>query len=258
MSELRYCPIKNRWAIIAPERRLRPLEFLVPEQGGMPPSPEIDPFAPGNEDQTTPEIFSLPPIDNDSAARWQVRVFANKFPALRVEGEVIREGVGLNDSVSGVGAHEVIVECPESAREMADFSVSELLRVLQAWRATDHRSSTGHSAALCPDLQEPGIRGRSFGDPLPLPAHRHTDHPLRGGPGTEIGPRTLQAQGTLPLLRSRPSGARTRRPGRHRDRRLCRSQSLCLGASVRNLDSAEAPRSRFRDSPMTPNSGGWR
>ncbi len=135
MSELRYCPIRNRWAIIAPERRLRPLEFLVPEQGAMPPSPEIDPFAPGNEDQTTPEIFSLPPIDNDSASRWQVRVFANKFPALRVEGEVIREGVGLNDSVSGVGAHEVIVECPDSVREMADFSVNELLRVLQAWRA---------------------------------------------------------------------------------------------------------------------------
>jgi len=135
MSELRYCPIKNRWAIIAPERRLRPLEFLVPEQGGMPPSPEIDPFAPGNEDQTTPEIFSLPPVAGDNRARWQVRVFANKFPALRVEGDVVREGVGLNDSVSGVGAHEVIVECPESAREMADFSVGELLRVLQAWRA---------------------------------------------------------------------------------------------------------------------------
>ncbi len=135
MSELRYCPIKNRWAIIAPDRRLRPLEFLVPEQGGMPPSPEVDPFAPGNEDQTTPEIFSLPPLDSENVARWQVRVFANKFPALRVEGEVVREGVGLNDSVSGVGAHEVIVECPESAREMADFSVSELLRVLQAWRA---------------------------------------------------------------------------------------------------------------------------
>ena len=135
MSELRYCPIRNRWAIIAPDRRLRPLEFLVPDPGEMPPSPEVDPFAPGNEDQTTPEIFSLPPLDTENGARWQVRVFANKYPALRVEGEVVREGVGLNDSVSGVGAHEVIVECPESAREMADFSVSELLRVLQAWRA---------------------------------------------------------------------------------------------------------------------------
>lgn len=135
MSDLRYCPIKNRWAIIAPERRLRPLEFLVPETAGMPPSPDVDPFAPGNEDQTTPEIFSLPTLDSTISPRWQVRVFANKFPALRVEGEVVREGVGLNDSVSGVGAHEVIVECPESTREMADFSVDGLVQVLQAWRS---------------------------------------------------------------------------------------------------------------------------
>ena len=135
MSELRYCPIKNRWTIIAPERRLRPLEFLLPDAAEMPPSPEVDPFAPGNEDQTTPEIFSLPTLDAATSSRWQVRVFANKFPALRVEGEVIREGVGLNDSVSGVGAHEVIVECPESAREMADFRVDELVQVLKAWRA---------------------------------------------------------------------------------------------------------------------------
>ncbi len=135
MSELRYCPIKNRWTIIAPERRLRPLEFLVPEPATMPLSPEVDPFAPGNEDRTTPEIFSLPTLDPTSSPRWQVRVFANKFPALRVEGEVHREGFGLNDSVSGVGAHEVIVECPESAREMADFTVDELSQVLVAWRA---------------------------------------------------------------------------------------------------------------------------
>lgn len=135
MSELRYCPIRNRWAIIAPERRLRPQEFLVPEAAAMPPGPEVDPFAPGNEDQTTPEIFSLPALDPHAGSRWQVRVFANRFPALRVEGEVVREGVGLNDSVSGVGAHEVIVECPDGAREMADFSVAEVTQVLAAWRA---------------------------------------------------------------------------------------------------------------------------
>jgi len=135
MSEFRYCPIKNRWAIIAPERRLRPLEFLVPEPARSAPSPELDPFAPGNEDLTTAEIFSIPALDPQSGSRWQVRVFANKFPALRVEGDVVRGGVGLNDCVSGVGAHEVIVECPESNREMANFTITELVQVLKAWRA---------------------------------------------------------------------------------------------------------------------------
>jgi UDPglucose--hexose-1-phosphate uridylyltransferase len=134
MSELRYCPVKNRWAIIAPERRLRPHEFLVPEEGSGA-EPEFDPFAPGNEDHTTPEIFSLPALDPGAGSSWQVRVFANKFPALRVEGEVTRQGVGLNDSVSGIGAHEVIVECPDPDREMADFEIDELVQVLIAWRS---------------------------------------------------------------------------------------------------------------------------
>ncbi|MGD8441525.1 MAG: galactose-1-phosphate uridylyltransferase [Holophagae bacterium] len=134
MSELRYCPIRNRWSIIAPERKLRPLEFLVPEQEKAV-APEVDPFAIGNEDLTPPEILSLPLPGRDRSGGWQVRVFANKFPALRVEGQVVRGGMGLNDSVSGVGAHEVIVECPESHREMADFSVTELTLVLTAWRA---------------------------------------------------------------------------------------------------------------------------
>jgi UDPglucose--hexose-1-phosphate uridylyltransferase len=134
MSELRYCPIKNRWAIIAPERKLRPHEFLVPEPE-PPTAPELDPFAPGNESHTPPEILSLPALDQDARTPWQVRVFANRFPALRVEGQVLREGAGLNDSVSGVGAHEVIVECPQSDREMADLEVGELVQVLVAWRA---------------------------------------------------------------------------------------------------------------------------
>lgn len=134
MSELRYCPIRNRWSIIAPERKLRPLEFLVPEPDKAV-APEVDPFAIGNEDLTPPEILSLPLPGRDRSGGWQVRVFANKFPALRVEGQVVRGGMGLNDSVSGVGAHEVIVECPEPHREMADFSVTELTLVLTAWRA---------------------------------------------------------------------------------------------------------------------------
>ncbi|HSN56012.1 MAG TPA: galactose-1-phosphate uridylyltransferase [Candidatus Sulfomarinibacteraceae bacterium] len=133
MSELRYCPVKSRWTIIAPERRMRPQEFLVPEKTA-PPDPADDPFAPGNEARTPPAILTLPPPGGDRG-RWQVRVFANKFPALRVEGEVVRAGVGLNDSVSGVGAHEVIVECPESDRELADLEIDEVAQVLRAWRA---------------------------------------------------------------------------------------------------------------------------
>jgi UDPglucose--hexose-1-phosphate uridylyltransferase len=132
VSEIRHCPITRRWTIIAPERKQRPDEFLVDPADPAATGAE-DPFAPGNEDQTPPTIYSVANADDDS--QWQVRVFANSYPALKVEGEVVRQAVGLNDTVSGVGAHEVIVETPESGLEMADMDVDDIVLVLQTWRA---------------------------------------------------------------------------------------------------------------------------
>ncbi len=131
-SELRFCPIKHRWAIIAPERQQRP-EAPTPGDAVEPVLVEDDPFAAGNESQTAPEILRLP--KDVVGPAWQVRVFANASPVLRVEGDVVRQAVGLNDTVSGVGAHEVIVETPRPNRELADLGVEEILLVLQAYRA---------------------------------------------------------------------------------------------------------------------------
>jgi UDPglucose--hexose-1-phosphate uridylyltransferase len=132
VSELRYCRIKHRWTIIAPERN-QPPPKLAPLQGDGNGPLADDPFAAGNEEQTPPEIFRLPPAEGGAA--WQVRVFANSHPALRVEGEVVRQAVGLNDTVSGVGAHEVFVETPDPHSELADLGVDEIGLVLQAYRA---------------------------------------------------------------------------------------------------------------------------
>jgi len=131
VSELRYCAVKHRWTIIAPERKERPGEGVLSD-ATKPIAEEDDPFVSGNEAQTAPEIFRLP---KDVDEPWQVRVFANSFPALRVEGEVVREAVGLNDVVSGVGAHEVIVETPKPGVELADLEVEEIQLVFEAYRA---------------------------------------------------------------------------------------------------------------------------
>ncbi|HHQ47847.1 MAG TPA: galactose-1-phosphate uridylyltransferase, partial [Acidobacteria bacterium] len=131
MSELRFDPITARWVIIAPERKLRPHEFLVPHPHT--PSPREDcPFEPGRESLTPPEILRLPPPGGGEG--WQVRVVPNKFPALRVEGEVHREGLGLHDRVTGIGAHEVIIESPRHDVSMADLEPEELALVFAAWR----------------------------------------------------------------------------------------------------------------------------
>jgi UDPglucose--hexose-1-phosphate uridylyltransferase len=136
MSELRFDPIRNRWTIIAPERKHRPDEFVVPD------SEEIDtdatgcPFDSAVEPRHLHEIFAIPQSEpREDGPSWQVRVVASRFPVLRVEGQVEREGSGLYDRVTGVGAHEVIVESPDHHRETADLDIDELEQVLSACRS---------------------------------------------------------------------------------------------------------------------------
>ena len=58
----------------------------------------------------------------------------NRFPVLRIEGKLVREGVGIFDMMTGVGAHEVIVETPEHTQELADLSEPQIVDVLRAYR----------------------------------------------------------------------------------------------------------------------------
>ena len=88
-------------------------------------------FCAGQEHRDPTEIFA---IRSAGTARntpgWNVRVLPNKFPVLRIEGKLVREGVGMFDMMSGVGAHEVIVETPDHTQEMADLSEQQICDVL--------------------------------------------------------------------------------------------------------------------------------
>jgi UDPglucose--hexose-1-phosphate uridylyltransferase len=63
-----------------------------------------------------------------------VRVVPNKFPALRIEGDLERSGEGLFDRMTGVGAHEVIIEAPSHDDRIEDLPVSHLAEILRAYR----------------------------------------------------------------------------------------------------------------------------
>jgi UDPglucose--hexose-1-phosphate uridylyltransferase len=69
-----------------------------------------------------------------NAAGWDIRVVPNKFPALKVEGGLDREGEGLLDRMNGIGAHEVIIETAEHDKTLATMSELEIERVLGAFR----------------------------------------------------------------------------------------------------------------------------
>lgn len=135
MPDLRKDPIVNRWVIIATGRVRRPHGFEAPAAEPPLPAHGPCPFCPGHEDMTPPEIVALRPGGGaPNRPGWQVRVFPNKFPALRIEGELDREGEGVYDRMNGIGAHEVVVETSDHARDLANLSVSEIEAVLRTWQ----------------------------------------------------------------------------------------------------------------------------
>jgi len=132
MPELRKDPVVGRWVIISTERSRRPTNFgpAIPSQTGS-----FCPFCPGSEDKTPPEVYAAranggPP----NSGGWSVRVVPNKFPALQIEGSLDRRGEGLYDKMSGVGAHEVVIECPDHGQDLADLPVEHIHSVLSAYR----------------------------------------------------------------------------------------------------------------------------
>src|SRR3990170_6024629 len=127
MPELRKDPIIGRWVIISTERGKRPSEFVVqhpPTKNGF------CPFCPGNEDKTPPEIQAYRPDGSKpNTTGWSLRVVPNKYPALRIEGDINREGDGVYDKMNGVGAHEVIIESPVHTDTLARLSHAQIEEV---------------------------------------------------------------------------------------------------------------------------------
>ncbi len=120
--------------IIATERGKRPQDYHREAPARRVNAADC-PFCPGNEAETPGEIVAL--RENGSAANtpgWQVRAVPNRYPALRIEGELNREGLGVYDKMNGVGAHEVIIETPSHSEDLVDLDerrISDVLLVCQ-------------------------------------------------------------------------------------------------------------------------------
>jgi len=133
MSELRKDPVIGRWVIISTERGKRPMDFAP----APPPTRKggFCPFCAGNEDKTPPEILAYRGNNGSpDTPDWHIRVVPNKYPALKVEGELGKEGFGVFDKVNGVGAHEVIIETPNHEETLSTISTKQFEEVLWAYR----------------------------------------------------------------------------------------------------------------------------
>ena len=131
-SELRKDPLSQRWVIIAAERAKRLSDF---ELEPSPEVPQFDPFAPGNEDKTPPEITAFrKPGTPPNSTGWRVRVMPNKFPVLGIEGRLSPRGDGIYDHMQGIGAHEVIVDTPKCVRSITALTDPEVQDVIWMYR----------------------------------------------------------------------------------------------------------------------------
>jgi UDPglucose--hexose-1-phosphate uridylyltransferase len=133
VPEFRRDPVVGRWVIISTDRIQRPTDFLA-HHTSLPVLP-LCPFCPGNEAQTPPEILAYrEPATSANSPGWNVRVVPNKFPALQIEGDLGREGVGLYDRMNGVGAHEVIIETPDHKETLATLPEKRVEDLFWAYR----------------------------------------------------------------------------------------------------------------------------
>ncbi len=132
MPELRKDPVVGRWVIISTERARRPSDFA-----GEPVRAHATDcvFCPGHEDKTPREILAgRPPDSRADTPGWTYRVVPNKFPALRIEGDLDPTGEGPFDRMNGVGAHEVVIESPDHFASLGTLPVAHVGEILVAYR----------------------------------------------------------------------------------------------------------------------------
>lgn len=156
MPELRKDYIIDRYVIISNERGKRPDEFKKNTQNEKQ-DLVLDKkcfFCPGNEHLTPETIYQYPKKilkkeknlinnlennDNQSIINnennWQIRVFSNKFPAVKPQGNpIIKTDNHFFTFSDAYGHHEVIVETPFHNKLLWDLSAEELANIFRAMK----------------------------------------------------------------------------------------------------------------------------
>lgn len=144
MPEVRVDPLSGLRAIIAPARADRPGAHTAGD-APQPAAGASDPFAPGNENQTPPELAA-----EREGSQWQVRVFANRYPALEPDAATPPPDANtdLFATLPARGSHEVIVNSPRPVSALAELGCDELACAVDVWR----ERMQAHPEAACVHL----------------------------------------------------------------------------------------------------------
>jgi UDPglucose--hexose-1-phosphate uridylyltransferase len=126
VPELRKDPVVDRWVIVSSDRlgRAQELHAAPPAE-----QPADCAFCAGNEHLTPHETYTL-----GDANGWRIRVVPNAFPALRPVGQFQQLPEAGFERWTGVGVHEVVIECPHHEACAANFSAGHLGDLFRVYR----------------------------------------------------------------------------------------------------------------------------
>jgi len=125
-NEIRQNPVTGNWVVITKDEIHDYSHYNKPANC---------PFCPGNEDKTPPEIYAVGQGRSPNTPGWSLRVVPDKFPTLQVEGELDRRGEGLFNKMTGIGAHELVVETPDHSMTLANMALENIADLFRAYRS---------------------------------------------------------------------------------------------------------------------------
>jgi len=136
--EFRRDPVCGRWAVVAPERALRPitLQDAGPRHrhnGERKPCP----FCPGQEHDTPHEVLAYrDPGSRADGPGWKLRVVPNRFPAVRpdVGGTFCAVGGMVFLTTPGLGRSEIVIETAEHVTAPTQLSDEQFAAVFRSYR----------------------------------------------------------------------------------------------------------------------------
>jgi UDPglucose--hexose-1-phosphate uridylyltransferase len=163
MPEFRVDPLTGLRALVATERADRPGAWATQAADGSAATldPATDPFAPGHEAQTPPEVFAVRPDGSaPDTPGWAVRVVPNRFPALTPDAADPERShdPDLFTATAARGAHEVIVNAPDAVASLADLTREQVTAAMEVWRARmrAHRELGAACVHVCVNEQAAG------------------------------------------------------------------------------------------------------
>jgi UDPglucose--hexose-1-phosphate uridylyltransferase len=149
-NQVRVDPLTGLKVIIAAARKDRPgghfdLDAHEPIDTGK------DPFLPGHEDRTPPELDAVRPDGGGpDGPGWTVRTVPNLYPALAggLEDLPPEAQPDLFSAQPAGGAHEVIVNAPDAVCSLGDLDAGQVATAMDAWRGR----MRAHPEAACVHL----------------------------------------------------------------------------------------------------------